>query len=133
MEKNLGRIQAQSGASSIITYTIINHQLFIYHRVVWGGDKLNTIWDDVTIVLHSGLWSGLKCAYEARYKARSLESRLGDLSRSCPSIALSHFASALNCLNIINGKNTKNKSLKKKNNNLQMPYTCSSQFQSLHI
>ncbi len=37
----------------------------IYYRVVWGGDKLKAICEDVIIVLHCGLWSGLKCAYEA--------------------------------------------------------------------
>ncbi len=37
----------------------------IYYRVVWGGDILNEICDDITIVLHCGLWSGLKYAYEA--------------------------------------------------------------------
>ncbi len=39
--------------------------IYIYYRVVWGEDKLNTISNDVIIVLHCGLWSGLKCAYEA--------------------------------------------------------------------
>ncbi len=38
--------------------------IYIYYRVVRGGDKLNTICDDVIIVLHCGQWSGLKSAYE---------------------------------------------------------------------
>ncbi len=38
--------------------------LLLYYRVAWGGDKLITICDDITIVMHCGLWSGLKCADE---------------------------------------------------------------------
>ncbi len=30
----------------------------LYIIVVWGGDKLNVICDDVVILLHCGLWSG---------------------------------------------------------------------------
>ncbi len=36
----------------------------IYIYIYIYGDKLNAILEDVTIVLHFGLWSGLKCAYE---------------------------------------------------------------------
>lgn len=35
-------------------------KMYIYYRVVWGGDKLNAICGDVIIVLYCGLWSGLR-------------------------------------------------------------------------
>ncbi len=36
----------------------------LQYRVVWGGDKLNAVCDDVIIVLHCDLLNSLKCAYE---------------------------------------------------------------------
>ncbi len=50
-----------------VKYIYIYIYIYIYYRVVRGEDKLNTICDDVIIVLHYGQWSALKCAYEVDY------------------------------------------------------------------
>uniref|UniRef100_A0A8C2CXH2 Uncharacterized protein n=1 Tax=Cyprinus carpio TaxID=7962 RepID=A0A8C2CXH2_CYPCA len=52
--------------TEIYAWAVLNvRKIFIYYRVVWGGDRLNAVCDDIIIVLHCGLWSGLKCACEA--------------------------------------------------------------------
>lgn len=69
-------------------WAVVNVFLFffncVYYRVVWDEDKLNVICDDVVIVLHCGLWSGLKCEYEADWLPRSKSRGRGSVHINFP-------------------------------------------------